>query len=307
MYNTKCLFPILVFGLLYLLVQCKPAARYPVNKEQEWVMEGSNTELPIIQELVRSFTAKNTVRDQIHVKGGGTNDGLEKLLSGSIDVANASRLMTESEYLQAVQNGFDAVQVIIAMDALAFITHPRLGVDSLNLVQLKGILTGATTNWKEVGGPDLEIQLYSRTHHSGTYSYVQQKILGGKKIQAHVFLDDPEKIRAAVEDDLGGIGYMGVGSLVNEKGAPKGNVWAMNLYIDGGNAYSPFENRAVKNGDYPLARPLLQYYKTIPEGVLLDWIQFVLSEEGQQVVEQAGYFPINDYQRQINQENGILF
>lgn len=303
MKKSARIFVLLLPSLLFLS-NCNQS-KIEQEESGEFFIQGSDTELSLVRSLVKEFLLVENSDMKFNVNGGGSNDGIERLIQGKIDVANASRLMTDDEYTRANENEVKATQIIIATDALAFITHPKLGVDSLSMEDLKGIYDGRVKNWKEVGGPDLPIKIYSRDHHSGTYSFVKSKFVGDKKLAVHHYVKDQNELIEAVKSDMSGIGYVGVGSLINESGIPKGDVWTLSLYIDGDRAYSPFETNAVKQGDYPITRPLLQYFKHLPKGELRDLIDFELSDAGQAIVQKMGYFPISDIHRQINRENGI--
>lgn len=110
----------------------------------------------------------------------------------------------------------------------------------------------------------------------------------------------------AVENDLSGIGYTGVGYLMADNEKPKGNVWAMPVYIEGQKAYSPYEIKSVHSGEYPVTRPLYQYINSAHSEMITNFILFELSVEGQQMVRRFGYFPINDYQKEINRVKGLV-
>ena len=109
----------------------------------------------------------------------------------------------------------------------------------------------------------------------------------------------------AVQNDKAGIGYSGVGFLIDKKGKPNGSIWAMPIYIKGSRAYSPYEVNAVKNGDYVLTRPLYQYINGKPRSQIYEFIMSELTLRGQELIRMNGYFPINDYQTEINKLNGL--
>ncbi|MCO5244723.1 MAG: PstS family phosphate ABC transporter substrate-binding protein [Anaerolineae bacterium] len=107
----------------------------------------------------------------IAVTGGGSGTGIASLINGTVDIANASREMKESEKEEARANGFDPVEHLIAIDALAVIVNLENPVDRLTIDQLADIFTGRITNWKDVGGNDEDIVLVSRETNSGTHVY----------------------------------------------------------------------------------------------------------------------------------------
>lgn len=270
-------------------------------------IKGSETELSIVQDLIDTYKADND-GVEIEVTGGGSGTGIQALINGEVDVANSSRQITEAELAEAEKNGVDPVAVIFGVDAVAVVTNSKLGVDSLSIMQLRDIFRGQIKNWKEVGGPDMEITLYGRNATSGTYGYFQQRVVKGNYCTDMNELGGNEEIVNSVIDDKSGIGYVGAGFLMDENGKPRSDMWAMMIYIDGDRAYSPYEVYAVNSGDYPMVRPLYQYCNGDPEGNLLDFLKFELSAEGQNIIRRHGYFQINDNHRLLNQNRaGIHF
>jgi phosphate transport system substrate-binding protein len=269
-------------------------------------IKGSDTEFELVSEFARIFSEREKI--VIDVEGKGSSSGIEKLIEGKIDIANSSREMTDDERQEALENGVNPVQAIIATDAIAFITHPGLGIDSLSLVQVQQILSGQILNWKELGGPDLRIKIYGRNTRSGTYKFVQNRFVSETGfVQTMIQLESNNAIIRAVKEDPAGIGYVGAGFIMEHDGKPNSEVWAMYLYAEGDKAYSPYETRAVTNGDYPVIRPLYQYFNNKPSGIIQSFLEFELSEEGQKIARDFGYFPISSYYESINRDNGIAF
>ena len=162
--------------------------------------------------------------------------------------------------------------------------HPSSPLTKLTLDQLKSIYTGAVTNWKEVGGPDLRITAYSRENNSGTYVFFKEHVLGGKDYPpATQTLPGTAAVVNAVTRDPNGIGYGGIayGEGVRHLGVAKA----------GAAPVEPSEATII-DGSYPLSRPLYWYLtaKTPEAGrAMLTW---VTSPEGQATVKEVGYFPV---------------
>ena len=194
---------------------------------------------------------------------------------------------------------------MFSVDALAIITNSKLGVDSLSTEQLTQVFSGQIPNWKDLGGPNLPIVIFGRDSTSGTYSYLKDKFVKAPYSAKMEHLHGNADIVKAVQSSVAGIGYVGVGYLMDENGKPNGNIWAMPIYIKGSPAYSPYEVTAVKNGDYILTRPLYQYINGKPNASIFDFIMSELTLKGQNIIKQHGYFPINDYQTEINKLNGL--
>lgn len=272
----------------------------------EILIKGSDTELEMIKTITFAFLKDHPESKPLKTTGGGSSVGIESLLNGEAHVANSSRKMTKAEYEQALMNNMEIIQAIVAVDALAIITNSKLGVDSLSVNQVKDIFTGKITNWKEVGGPDLTIKCYGRNNNSGTFHYMQENVLAQNFSASVEQLSSTTAIIDTVKKNRSGIGYVGVGYLINKEGKPRSDVWATYLYHEGEKAYSPYELKSVEKGDYPIIRPLYQYYASKPEGDLKDFLQFLLNHKGQRMVRDYGYFPINSYHKQINLDNDII-
>lgn len=268
------------------------------------IIKGSDTELPMVRDLASAFRDER-LDVTIDITGGGSGLGIEALINGETDIANSSREMRPIEILRAKKNGVDPVRIMFSVDALAIITNSKLGVDSLSTEQLMQIFSGEITNWKAVGGPDRSIVIYGRDSLSGTYAYLKDKFIKAPYSVAMKEMQGNAEIVGAVQKDLSGIGYAGVGYLMDSNGKPNGNIWAMPVYLKGSRAYSPYEVAAVKKGDYVLTRPLYQYINGKPSNQIYDFIMSELTLRGQDIIKVHGYFPINDYQAEINKLNGL--
>jgi phosphate transport system substrate-binding protein len=299
---------LLLVGIALFALSCEKngGSETRNSKEPRKVFKGSDTELEMIETLQHEFSIKYPEATNFKVEGGGSKTGIEALINNEVVVANSSRKMTLDEYERSFANDVNPTEVIVATDAIAIITNQTISIDSLSLHQLRQIYNGTYTNWNEVGGPDKEIHLYGRNATSGTHDYIKRNVLNGKYSDDVKELTTTQDVIDAVKNDAGGIGYVGIGSLTDKGGKPVGDVWATYMYIEGNRAYSPHEKYAIRIGAYPLSRPLFQYFNGLPKGDLKLFVEFILSDEGQELVEKHGYFPINYFHRQINQDNGIV-
>ena len=142
-------------------------------------IKGSDTVLPIAQQTAERFMEINP-NARVTVTGGGSGVGISALLDKTTDIAMASRSIKFSEKMKAKTAGEDLVEAIIAYDALAVVVHPSNPVRQLTREQLEGIFRGKITNWKEVGGEDRKIVVYSRETSSGTYEIFKESVLKNK-------------------------------------------------------------------------------------------------------------------------------
>lgn len=243
------------------------------------VLQGSTTVLPIAQRVAEEFMKRNP-GVEVSVRGGGSGVGIAGLMDGTCDIANSSRPMKEKELEQARQKGIEPKEFAIARDAIAVIIHPTNPIEGLTLEQLRGIYTGRITNWKEVGGPDLRIVVVSRDSASGTYEAFNHLVLGKERLTPRALYQASNKaVALTVAKTKGAIGYVGLAYV-------EPTVKAIKV-----NGVEPSEE-AVKEGLYPLQRPLFMYTRGEPRGLVKEFIEFVLSEEGQRIVREVGFIPV---------------
>jgi phosphate transport system substrate-binding protein len=173
----------------------------------------------------------------------------------------------------------------VAKDGLSIYVHESNPVQSLSLEQLRRIYTGGLVNWKDVGGRDAPILLYSRENNSGTYVYFKDHVLLGRDYSARCqTLPGTAAVVNAVARDANGIGYGGAayGKGVREIGVSR---------EAGSPAVMP-SAETVKDGSYPITRHLYLYTRTRPAGDVKKFVDWVLSAEGQALATQVGYFPV---------------
>ncbi|MEO5930755.1 MAG: phosphate ABC transporter substrate-binding protein [Candidatus Kapaibacterium sp.] len=248
-------------------------------------VKGSDTMVILAQRWAETYQAKHP-GVQIRVSGGGSGTGISALINGSTDICDASRSMTAAEKNSLKQRfGSPGVEVRAARDGVTIYLNPSNPVKQLSMSQLKGIFTGQITNWSQVGGRAGRIILYGRENSSGTYGFFKEHVLKGQDFASSTqTLPGTSAIVNAVVKDPNGVGYGGFGY---SKGVHVCGVSA----TDGGAVYTPSEE-TVRNGTYPISRFLYIYLKNRPTGELKNYIDWILSDEGQKVVRQAGYFPI---------------
>jgi phosphate transport system substrate-binding protein len=227
----------------------------------------------------------------VPVNGGGSGVGIASLLNGTCDIANASREMEGKEIELAEQKGIKPVKFVVGLDGLAVVVNPKNPVKKLTLNQIADIFTGKTTNWKEVGGQDQEIVLLSREVNSGTHVYFKEHVLRkGKKAgteefsQEALLLPSSQDIADQIAQNEQAIGYYGMGYL-NETQQP------VSVAKAEGEPYVEPTVENVVDGSYPISRPLLMYTNGEPTGVVKEFIDFVLSEEGQKIVVEQDFVP----------------
>lgn len=267
-------------------------------------VQGSDTMVNLAQNLAESYMDAHDDA-VIAVTGGGSGTGVAALINRTVDIANISRLFSETEMEQAKNNTVDPVRIIIAMDGLSVITHESIGIDALTVEEIGAIFRGDITNWAQVGGPDRRITLYGRQSNSGTYVYFRANILKDDYSMAKRQMNGNAQIVEAVLNDTGGIGYVGIGYVV-DGGQPLPGLTILNVAVDEDTpAASPLVPENVQTGLYPIARPLNMYIDGEPEGVIRNFFEFVLSDAGQQVAVNIGFYPVSPEYQKMNAELGF--
>lgn len=262
----------------------RPGAGAGENVRQTLTIKGSDTMVILAQRWAERFRVDNP-NITVQVSGGGSGTGIAALLNGTCDIANSSRPIKarEREQIRAARNQ-DAQEFKVALDAIAIYVHSSNPVTSLTMAQLKSIFRGEITNWRDVGGPDHAIVLYSRENNSGTYAYFKEHVLSDQDFAtAAQTLPGTAAVIHAVSSDPFGIGYGGI--------AYGSGVRSLGVAGESGQPVQPTLQNAT-SGTYPLARFLYLYTPGAPTETARKYIDFVLSRTGQDVVEGVGFFPL---------------
>ena len=252
------------------------------NAQSRITVKGSDTVLPLSQKEAESYMKTNKGAS-ITVVGGGSGVGIAALMDGTTDIAMSSRLLKMDERLKLQEAGRAYKEVKIAFDALAIIVNPANKVSKLTREQVEGIFTGKIKNWKEVGGDDMQIVMYARETSSGTYEFFKDNVLK-RKNYASACLNMPATgaIMQSVSQTKGAIGYVGIAYMDK-------SVKDVAVSYDKGKTFVEANVANAKNKTYPIVRPLFYYYPSTKEKAVKPFIDYVLSDAGQKVVEQVGY------------------
>lgn len=249
------------------------------------LIKGSDTVLPLTQKEAESYMKKNPSA-AVTVVGGGTGVGTASLLDGTTDIAMASRDLKLDEKLKFKEKDIELETKIIGYDALAVIVNPANKVENLSREQLEDIFTGKVTNWKEVGGADEKIIVYSRESSSGTYEFFKEHVMNKKNYGKDILMMPATgSIVQSVSQTKGAIGYVGIAYV--EKG-----IKTLGVSFDG-NKFEKPTLEAAKSGAYPVSRPLYYFYKKNDEGKVKPFIDYIMSDEGQKIVEKVGFVPVS--------------
>ncbi len=247
-------------------------------------IKGSDTVLPLTQELSEMYMKRHPSAT-VTVTGGGSGVGISALLDGTTDLAMASRRIKFGEKMKMKQAKHEPCEVIVAYDALAVIVNPQNPVRQLTREQLEGIFRGKITNWKEVGGEDARIVVYSRETSSGTYEFFKESVLHNKNYMGSILsMPATGAIIQSVRQTKGAIGYVGLAYL-------NPYVKAVSVSYDGGKNYVYPSVESATRKEYPIVRPLYYYYDKQNEENVMPFIDFIASPEGQERTLELGFIP----------------
>ena len=242
-------------------------------------IKGSDSMLQLTENLAEEYM-KLHPGISIYVSGGGTSVGVRALINNEIDICTASRNLKPEE-AKALSDYYGSVGLfyLVAKDALCIYINNYNPVKYLTIEQLKNIFECKIINWKELGGKDQKIIPVIRNLNSGTHFYFQEHVLGGDEYCSEVLTEPTTKsVIEFVENNEGAIGYGSIGY--------KGNI--AYTRIDG---VEPSE-KSVQNDTYPITRYLHFYTTQIPKGAVKEFVDWVLSPDGQRIVKQSGFIQL---------------
>jgi phosphate transport system substrate-binding protein len=276
---------VLLFLLLSLICTTVEAAGNSIQ------IKGSDTMVNLGQAWAEAFMGKNPDA-QIAVTGGGSGTGIAAMISGTCDIAESSRVMKKEELEKAKARGINPKEYIVALDGLAVAISPDNPVNQLTIDQISDIFTGKITNWKEVGGKDLEIVVLSREVNSGTHVYFKEHVLRKNDPKSKVEFTPNALLMAssqAIADEISynenAIGFYGMGYVNKTQKAVAVAKDASSPYMD------PTIENVVSNAYY-ISRPLIFYTNGEPQGIIKDFIDFAFSEQGQEIVKETDFVPV---------------
>ncbi len=248
--------------------------------------KGSDTLVILAQKWAEVYMGKNA-DTKIQVTGGGTGTGFAALQNKTTDLCNASRKIKAKEITACVE-AFEArpTEYKVALDGLSVYVHESNKLAALSLEELEGIFTGKIKNWKEVGGEDAPIVVYSRENSSGTYEFFKEHVLKGQDFAAGAqTMPGTAAVLQGIAKDKNAIGY---GGAAYGAGARHIKVSA----TKGGEAVEPTEENVV-NGSYPIWRYLYIYVNPkVDKGEIAAYLKWIRSSEGQKLVKDVGYYPL---------------
>jgi phosphate transport system substrate-binding protein len=275
--------------LVVFMLACGPGGEG--NSRQVLQNKGSDTLVNVAQTWAEEYGTVNP-SVAVAVSGGGSGTGISSMINGTVDIANSSRKMRDSEIEAAQERGHDPIEFIVGYDALAIFLHPDNPIDSFTLAELAAIYAenGTVENWSQIGitvpgCSSGEIVRVSRQNNSGTYAYFREAVLGEEEFKlGSRDLHGSKDVVDLVENTPCAIGYSGLAYATDHVKMPCVSV------ADGEPCVSPSVDTAI-DGSYPIARPLYMYTAGQPQGAVKEYMDWILSEVGQCILLDKGYAP----------------
>jgi len=244
------------------------------GKKGSIAIAGGTAHIPVMKKAAKAIMTSN--RDiRITVAGGGSGVGIQKVGEGLVAIGNSGRKASEAEVAK-----YGLVMFPFAIDGVATVTHAKNPIDGLTSAQVRDIFAGKITNWKEIGGPDATINLYSRDEGSGTRAVYWKKLLKKGPVAVHAnIVPSNGAMKSAISRDLYAIGYVSIGHLDMTVKAPK---------LDGG----AVNQQTAMDGTYPVVRKLYMNTKRQPGGIVKAFIDYVTGPDSVEFITSSGYIAI---------------
>lgn len=276
-------------GLAGLAASCGRAKQYDEVRNL-----GSDTMLEVSGAWAEAFDKVNH-QIVVTVSGGGSGTGIARLISGSIDLANSSRQLKDGEFKRAKARGRNPIEHKVGYDGIAIYVHKDNPLPSITLEQLKAIYSddGTITRWSQLGlplaGSDADrIVPVSRQNNSGTYEYFRDAVLGGATGRFKpecLNLNGSKDVVEFCGQSSNAIGYSGLAYATDA-------VRMVPVISKPGKPAVVPSNDTVIDGSYPIARPLFMYTNGEPTGATKTYLDWILSDAGQRVLQDHGYPPL---------------
>ena len=242
-------------------------------------INGSTTVLPVAQKTAEAYM-KEHPDTKISISGGGSGNGIKALIDKTTDIANSSRAIKKEEMDQAKAKGSDPMEFVVAYDCIVPVMHTSNPLKNITVDQLKALYKGEIRNWKEIGGSDKPVVIISRDTSSGTYEVWEEKVMKKERVFPGALLQASNgAIVQAVSKNPNAIGYIGLGYMDNS---------VKMLSVNGITG----SKETTLNKTFPVSRPLYMYTPVKPAGDVKKFLDYVVSNKGQKLVEEEGFIPL---------------
>ncbi|WP_306251649.1 PstS family phosphate ABC transporter substrate-binding protein [Parvularcula sp. IMCC14364] len=277
-------------GLIGLMVLCgllSALAGCSRSVSENVTVSGSSTVLPVISRAAEEYSLQ-TPGVRVIVNAGGSGVGITQLGEGQTDIGMISRDISQTE--QAKFPDADFTTYVIGRDAVVPVVSSEIyetGVTALTIEQIAAIYRGQITNWRDVGGPDTEILVIDKEASRGTRQVFMEAVMGDKNAEApgaKLVLGSNNEEQTALTQSNAAIGMLSQAWLNRD-------VKGLAITLSDGSSIEP-DLESIRAGKYPIARDLLLVSRSDLSEPSKAFIEYVLSAEGQQLVEDAGYIKV---------------
>lgn len=281
-----------------------PSGLFSYGGSTTWAPIRAKTE-PAIEKVFTKYELRYT---NPATGSPGSGIGVKMLLNNELAFSLSSRSLKEKEYQQAQKKGFTLTEIPVAIDGIVVAVHPNLSLPGLTIDRLRDIYIGKTTNWKELGGPNLEIIPYSKQSEGGTVEFFQKNVLRQEKFGNNIQgINTTTEALRKVARNPGGIFYASAPEVVGQCGVKSlaiGRV-ADKFVPPYKEPFVPLSRcpqkrnqlnlEAFKNDEYPMTRRLFVIVKQngqVDEQAGLAYAKLLLTQEGQELISKAGFVRI---------------
>jgi phosphate transport system substrate-binding protein len=277
---------VLLIIALFAFTACKGG-----SSSDKIQIAGSTTIEGMVVEMAKAF--KKEAGIDVIVRGGGSGRGVDGVLRNTIDIGNASRDIKSKEIKKLQEKGVKVKRIKVGIDGICVIVNKAItGIETMDIETLTKIFTGKVKNWKELGGPDKEIVVYTRDKKSGTGEFFNHVVLGKK----HKLLQNRREttgnadLASKVAADAQGIGY--VGFAFAEQVAGQTTIMKLSHKAKGVNDTIEPTAETISNMSYPISRYVYQFVREDKfNGKIKQFIDFILKRTD--IVKKTGFLPVN--------------